>query len=244
MRLEHTTREGYYTIDALAPDVLAVQEALASQMNDLSAALPDFEAVGVGRDDGKRQGEFCGLFFRRERFELRSTNTRWLSHTPEEPSRGWDATWNRIATSARLFDSRTGRELEVWNTHFDHEGEVARLESARFLRRELEGSPLPAVLCGDFNASPDSACIRELLEGTLRDARILSKQEAHGEVATFCGFDAPLLGEEWRIDWVFVSRDWEVESYAVPSWLISHWPPASDHRPVVVEFELSGLTNA
>lgn len=231
------------TIEALAPDVLAVQEALAPQMDDLRAALPDFEAVGVGRDDGKWQGEFCGLFFRRERFELRSTNTRWLSPTPEEPSRGWDATWNRIVTSARLFDRRTGREIEVWNTHFGHEGEVARLESARFLRRELEGSPLPTVLCGDFNAAPDSAPIRELLEGTLRDARVLSKLEPRGEVATFCGFDAPLLGEDWRIDWMLVSQDWEVESYAVPSPLSSDWPPASDHRPVVVELELSGVAD-
>jgi endonuclease/exonuclease/phosphatase family metal-dependent hydrolase len=227
------------TVHALAPDVLAVQEALASQMDDLRAALPNFEAVGVGRDDGEQKGEFCGLLYRRERFELRASSTRWLSPTPEEPSRGWDATLNRIATSARLFDSKSRCELEVWNTHFDHYGEQARLESARFVRRELENLPVPVVLCGDFNASPGSAPIRELLSGTLCDARALSKQEPCGEVATFCGFDEPLLGEEWRIDWVFVSPKWEIESYAVSPSLFSNWPPSSDHRPVVVELELS-----
>ena len=227
------------TIEAAAPDVLAVQEALPAQMDDLCTALPGYDAVGAGRDDGKRQGEFCGLFFRRERFELRATRTRWLSPTPEVPSRGWDATLNRIVTSARLFDRIRRREFEVWNTHFDHSGELARLESAKLLRRELECSAFPAVLCGDFNAAPGSAPIQQLLGGTLAEAREHSKLEPQGEVATFCGFDAPLYGEKWRIDWVFVSRDWEVESYAVPAPLDSDFPPASDHRPVVVELELS-----
>jgi endonuclease/exonuclease/phosphatase family metal-dependent hydrolase len=170
---------------------------------------------------------------------LCATSTRWLSPTPEAPSRGWDADWNRIATSARLLDREEGREIEVWNTHFDHTGSLARLESAKLLRREFEELTVPVVLCGDFNAFPGSAPIRELLAGTLRDARALSQEEPRGEVATFCGFDEPLLGEQWRIDWVFASPDWEIESYAVPSLLFSDWPPASDHRPVVVELSLS-----
>ena len=37
-------------------DVVGMQEVLHSQMEDLKARLPEYEAVGVGRDDGKQRG--------------------------------------------------------------------------------------------------------------------------------------------------------------------------------------------
>ena len=226
------------TIGVIAPDIFAVQEALAPQMDDLRADWPEFEGVGVGRDDGERAGEFCGLFFRRERFEWRAHQTRWLSVTPDVPSRGWDADLKRIASRVRLFDRETERELEVWNTHFDHIGAQARLESARFLRRELEFVAV-GLLCGDFNASPASPPMLDLASGDWRDARAHSQRAPTGEIATFCGFDAPIGGEEARIDYVWVSPGGTIRNYAVPAPIFPDWPPASDHRPVVVELDFS-----
>ncbi|RZL44449.1 MAG: endonuclease, partial [Pedobacter sp.] len=43
-------------------DILCVQEALADQFDDL-LANSNFDFVGVGRDDGKRKGEFSAVFF-------------------------------------------------------------------------------------------------------------------------------------------------------------------------------------
>ena len=227
-------------LNAIAPDLVAVQEAFAGQMDDLGAALPEFEAVGVGRDDGAKAGEYTGIFLRRKRFALRDFRTRWLSATPDIPSVGWDAALPRIVTCARLFDRQAEREFELWNTHFDHRGPTARVESARYLRREIGQLDVPALLCGDFNALPDSAPIAELLEEekgeTLRNARDHSRLMPTGELATFRGFDvAPLRGNEHLIDYVFASRDWQIESYAVPALRGPEFPLPSDHRPVAVE---------
>lgn len=41
-----------------APDVFGCQEVLVGQLKDLSASLPEYEWVGVGRDDGAEAGEF------------------------------------------------------------------------------------------------------------------------------------------------------------------------------------------
>lgn len=225
------------TIGELAPDIFAVQEAHFEQMNDLRAALPDYQNAGVGREDGKNDGEQCGIFFRRERFKLREQQTRWLSPTPEIPSRGWGADYTRIATRAAFYDRECARELEIWNAHLDHQSELARLESARLLKRWMFGANAPALLCGDFNCAPDSPPIAELTASDkLRDARSHAACVT-GEVATFCGFDQPLTGEENRIDYVLADRHWTIESYRVPD-DAGDWPPAADHRPVVVELKL------
>lgn len=41
------------------PDVLGMQEVLHHQLEDLLAGLPDYAYVGVGREDGKTQGEYA-----------------------------------------------------------------------------------------------------------------------------------------------------------------------------------------
>lgn len=232
-------------INAQAPDILATQEAYAPQIDDLCAALPDYAMAGVGRNDGARAGEFCALFFRKSRYELRAQNTRWLSPTPDAPSFGWDAHCIRIATVARLRDREIGREFEIWNAHFDHASALARVESARQIRRWVEQSDAPALVCGDFNSAPDDEPIVAFTrENGLRDARLHSAREPVGPHATFCGFpaftdkiEAPIGGDEARIDYVLADDNWRIESYeTLPT--DENAKPVSDHRPVVIELEL------
>ena len=229
-----------------APDILATQEGYAPQIDDLCAALPDYQMAGIGRNDGKRAGEFCAIFWRGERYELRAQKTQWLSLSPAEPSFGWGAHCVRIVTKARLFDRQTEREFEVWNAHFDHASALARLESAKLLQREIAALDVPALLCGDFNCAPDDEPLLALTaNGDLRDSRFHSAQPPLGPHATFCGFadytskiEAPIGGEGARIDYVLATRDWNIESYAtLPT--DENAKPVSDHRPVVVEIALS-----
>lgn len=235
-------------LNAQTPDILATQEGYARQIDDLRTALPDYEMAGVGRNDGAREGEFCAIFWRAQRYQLRAQSTRWLSQTPDEPSFGWGAHCIRIVTTARLFDRETGREFEVWNAHFDHASELARLESARLLRRGIEALDAPAILCGDFNSAPDDEPLLALTEkGGLRDARLCGTQQPTGPHATFCGFanytdkiEAPLGGEKARIDYILATDKWNIESYAaLPT--DENTRPVSDHRPVVVELEYVDL---
>jgi endonuclease/exonuclease/phosphatase family metal-dependent hydrolase len=218
-------------------DLLGTQEGLIDQIEDL-AAMPGLARVGVGRDDGKRGGEHAAIFFRTERFALLATGDFWLSPTPEVPGKGWDARCcNRLASWARLRDLANGRVFFAFSVHFDHEGVVARRESARLMLRKMReiAGEAPALLLGDLNATPDSEPVQILLTG-LRDARTLSQTPPYGPVGTFNGFklDAPLLE---RIDYVLLSSQWRVLRYAALTDSADARFP-SDHLPVVTRLSL------
>jgi endonuclease/exonuclease/phosphatase family metal-dependent hydrolase len=89
------------------PDVVGFQEALKSQLVDLTAALPDHRGVGKPREVGDT-AEYVPLFFDARRFELEDHGDFWLSPTPEiEGSRGWDTDVPRHCTWARLKERRS-----------------------------------------------------------------------------------------------------------------------------------------
>ncbi|MFM7729078.1 MAG: endonuclease/exonuclease/phosphatase family protein, partial [Flavobacteriales bacterium] len=108
------------------PDALGLQEVLASQLSDISKEMKGYESIGVGRDDGAQAGEYAPLFIRTKRFAIRSSGWFWLSDTPDEPGKGWDAACNRISTWAIVKDKSAKRDLLIINTHLDHVGKVAR----------------------------------------------------------------------------------------------------------------------
>ncbi|MEF8852851.1 MAG: endonuclease/exonuclease/phosphatase family protein [Haloarculaceae archaeon] len=222
------------------PDVVGLQEPLADQYDDLRAALDAYEWVGRPRYGGEREGEFCPVGYRRERFERVAGDTFWLSETPEaEGSVGWDATYPRIATWVRLHDRETGATLTYCNTHLDHEGERARAEGARLLVERLpalrDGGP--AVVAGDCNATPGERPYRVLagegeFESPLADARLASPHPAHGPATTRTDYESLRPGR--RIDHVFVV-DCDVDHYGVAADVTADGSYPSDHLPVVVD---------
>ena len=159
-------------------DLAGLQEALKGQIDDLVERLPGYGWFGVGRDDGRERGEFSAIFYRRDRVELLEGSTFWLSEEPDSVgSIGWDADYTRIVTWGRLRDRATGRVFFHFNTHFDHLGEQARLESARLLVtrvKEIAGTA-PVIVTGDFNCRESSEPYLVLTDSTstesLRDAR-------------------------------------------------------------------------
>lgn len=218
-------------------DLFGTQEGLADQIDDL-AEMQEFDHAGVGRDDGRHAGEHSAIFFRRARFELLGHGDFWLSQTPDRPSIGWDGRCcRRLASWVRLRERESGREFVVFSAHFDHEGVVARRESARLILRQAEAiaGPLPVICLGDLNSTPESDAARTLA-ARLRDARESSLAPPYGPVGTFNGFrlDAPLAD---RIDYIFVSEHFEVLKYAaLTDSLGARFP--SDHLPVVARLRL------
>ena len=219
-------------------DIFCVQEALPEQMDNLDMAFPDYGHEGVGRDDGEREGEFSAVFFNINRFERLDGGTFWLSETPEKCSFGWDAVCRRICSWVKLKEEPSGNLFYVFNTHFDHRGEVARKESASLILKKIEtitegkGS---VVLCGDFNLDPASAPIA-LIREKLHDTFEKTLLPPYGSVATSHGFtydDQPRK----RIDYVFVSEGIKVLRYGA---LTDSRNRAffSDHLPVLVTLKL------
>ena len=112
---------------AWAPDVLGLQEPYRHQLDYLRQALPEYEAVGVGRNDGVAAGEHCAIFYRRDRFSVTDTGTFWLSEEPETPgTRAWGARHPRICTWAALVEQNSGAAFSVYDVHLDHESQAAR----------------------------------------------------------------------------------------------------------------------
>ena len=138
-------------------DIVGTQEVLHNQLVDLQERLPEYTAIGVGRQDGKEQGEYSALFYKKNRFTEVSSGYFWLSETPEVAgSKGWDGACERIATWAILKDKQTGREVFAINTHLDHVGKIARQEGVTLLLTKAAelSKGLPIIMTGDFNATP------------------------------------------------------------------------------------------
>ena len=237
LRREHVAAR----ILAAEVDVVGVQEALAHQVEQLRQDLAHYAVVSRGRDAGD-QGERCAIYFDEARFTLGETGTFWLSPTSDEPSRGWDAALNRIATWAQLVEREGGRRLLVVNTHFDHRGEEARRQSALLVaERTAELAQGGAsVLLGDFNFEPDSEGYAAL-DARFDDAGVVSVTGSRGPTATFTGFVAPsaalLAAARPRIDHIFVPKGVRVLAHEVLAERADDKRLVSDHRPVVATLQ-------
>ena len=225
------------TIHAHDPDILGMQEVLLSQAEEIRAALPEYEFVGVGRDDGELGGEFSPIMFRRKLFTLKNFGYVWLSPEPDKPGvKGWDAACPRMVTWVNLqFKKEPLFDVNVINTHFDHVGEKARLESARIIRRMTDSmGGKPVIVMGDFNATPDSPPY-EVLTGEkgnlaeLHDAH-RAKVKWNTDLGTFHGFTGEQRGK--RIDWILMSRRFMTMDYEIDQREEGGRYP-SDHYPVI-----------
>jgi endonuclease/exonuclease/phosphatase family metal-dependent hydrolase len=225
-----------------APDIVGLQEALRSQLDDLHERLGgDYAEIGVGRDDGKSKGEFSALLIRRNRWNVEESGTFWLSDTPEVPnSMTWGNTITRICTWARLKEVDTGRTIHFFNTHFDHQSQPSREKSATLLAERIAArQPAgPFVLTGDFNAAPDNPAITTLTGGPLNLVdtwKVANPDHPAAESGTWQAFEGNRDGG--RIDFILVPPGTRVIDAA-----ILHDAPdgvlPSDHFPVraTVEF--------
>lgn len=214
-------------------DIFGTQEGFIGQLKDL-LELPEFAYVGVGRDDGKEEGEHSAIFYRKGRFDLLQHGNFWYSLTPGEPSFGWDAKIRRICSWAEFKDKESGKRFFVFNSHFDHQGPVARRESSKLLLQKIEtlAGKSPFFCTGDFNATPTDEPIR-ILSAKLADSHAVTENRPYGPEGTFQGFkfDAPLKD---RIDYIFVSPSIRVIRYGVLSDSKNNRYP-SDHLPVVID---------
>lgn len=224
-------------------DILGVQEALYSQMTDLQKALTDYRYLGVGRDDGKMQGEYSAVFYNTKRLELIRTATCWLSETPNEPGKkGWDAACARVVSWGNFKDKLTDKTFFVFNTHFDHLGIVARRESAKLILHlvdSIAGKDV-AIVTGDFNAAPADEPIQIVTNPTskihLTDTKAISLKPHYGPTGTFTAFGPREISDE-PIDYIFFNRGITVTEHATlsESWMGRF---ASDHFAVIAKIIL------
>ena len=225
-------------INTLSPDILCIQEGLNHQVEYLNSKMINHNYVGVGRDDAKESGEYCAIFFNEKRYKLLKSSTFWLSESPDDVSVGWDAALERICTYALLETIDGKYKIWVFNTHFDHVGNIAREQSASLLLKKIQmlnTTKEPVLLMGDLNASNDSKVVDILgkkLTDTMKDAKMKHK----GPIGTFNNFlnNQKIIK---RIDYVF-SEGFQTISHEHIDKKLESGNHISDHLPVFVKVKI------
>lgn len=224
-------------IRRLGPDVFGTQEGLYPQLKDLAADLPEYDWIGTGRDGGSR-GEFMAVFYRKERFEPLAFDHFWLSDTPEViASSTWGNSNRRMVTWVKFLDRRTKREFYFWNTHFDHQVQIARVKSAKLVRERVEAldTTLPLILTGDFNAAAGThEAYKILTAGDFFTDTWVTARERKGEgLNSFNSFKA--VGRDGiRIDWILTRGGISANSAEIVTFSRDGQFP-SDHCPVIAK---------
>ncbi len=222
-------------------DLIGTQEVLHNQFEDIANTLPQYNAVGVGREDGKTKGEYAAIYYLKERFDELESGNFWLSETPEKIGvKGWDAACERVATWVRLQERETKREFLFINTHLDHMGQMARKKGIELVleRAHLYAKGNPIILTGDLNASPHSEVIKYVTEGEnkLYDSRYMA-EVMEGTSWSFHDFDRAPIERRQLIDYIFITKPLRVKSHSVlPMRLDGQL--VSDHNPIVAEITL------
>ena len=181
------------------PDIFGVQEALSDQLTYVGDNLPNYSYVGVGREDGKEiskitdseeSGEIMAIFFNTSKIELLDWGTYWLSETPDEPSKGWDADYYRTMTWAKMQMKYSGKKFFYVNTHLDSDSALARKNGLKLILdkvAEKNTDNLPVVLTGDFNILPTDSVLDDVLgKAEMLDARTTAAKT--DDLPTFNGF--------------------------------------------------------
>lgn len=217
-------------LNAQKPDVFGVQEAHDFQIAFIEEFAREYKSVGVGREDGKKEGEHMSIFWNKKRVKLLKWGTFWLSETPDEPSKGWDAACFRTATWALMKDRKTGRKFYFVNTHLDHVGMQAQKNGLQLIVDRIDSinpEGYPMVLTGDFNIKPTNPALVNL------DARMQSTRKIADKTDnrnTFNGWSTAKTDK--IIDYIYISGFSGCPEYRTVTEKYADKAFVSDHYPV------------
>lgn len=209
------------------PDVFGVQEALEYQVRYIKE-MCGYESVGVGRENGKKEGEHMSIFWNKKTVKMLKWGTFWLSDTPDKPSMGWDAACFRTATWALMKDKRTGKKFYFVNTHLDHVGKEAQKNGLKLIVdriAKINPQGYPMVLTGDFNIRPDNANLADLDSMMQSTRKIAAKTDSHD---TYNGWGKG----SGIIDYIYVSGFSACPEYQTVTKRYEDRKFVSDHYPI------------
>lgn len=243
---------------------ICLQEVLHHQLLDILANLNEdgrtWAYVGVGRDDGRKAGEYSPVIYQPAVWKLQFAKVVWLSETPDRPSRSWDAACNRILTIGKFQHVQSGKIVVAMNTHLDDQGSQSRLEAAKIILEQVsdmadqeeDSKTLPIFLAGDFNSEPTQEAYKTIIgeDSPFSDLHALVPDNIkYGDHNTFTGFGSEAAPPS-RIDFLFINHQsptnasesesggsnaqpWRTVGYGVLSNRFEDGVYSSDHRTVV-----------
>lgn len=198
-------------------DIFGTQEGKYPQLQDLKQAMPGYDYIGVGRDDGKQAGEHSAIFYRTDKFEVLEHGDFWLSEITDRPNKGWDAALPRICTWGHFLDLQTKRRFWFFNLHMDHIGVQAREESAKLVVAKIREMCKPkefVILTGDFNVDQNNHIYTTFVSSGILADSYETAGRRYAPNGTFNNFN-PSLKTDSRIDHIFVTPSVRVHDYGV-----------------------------
>lgn len=139
-------------------DLIGFQEVYLQNRATLDAHLTQYKSeYGVKTCQlSDANTMYNPIYWKAERFEKLSAGAFYLSEKPDAWSKSWDAMHVRSATWVHLRCLQTGIAFIYVNTHLDHRGHQARIESSKLIIRQLmqlrQPTNFSAIVSGDFNA--------------------------------------------------------------------------------------------
>jgi endonuclease/exonuclease/phosphatase family metal-dependent hydrolase len=222
-------------------DFIGGQEVQHHQLQFIKSKLKGYDHIGVGRDDGKEAGEYSCIFYNSKKYKVVEQSTFWLSQRPDTVGMGWDAVCNRVCSYGLFQSVKTKKMVWVFNTHFDHKGATARIESAKLITNKIKAlqakQNVPVIITGDFNSAPTDEPAK-YMAAAFTNCRTSSEQPAYGPADTWNGFQFDKK-PEGCIDYIFIegNKNLTVKKFATITDSFDKKYP-SDHFPILATLEL------
>ena len=203
---ERTTR---FTklIEMYAPDIIGVQEATPQWREYLYANMPDFEHIGLPRQEGPK-GESCDIFWRTDKYTLLSGGTRWLTYTPNVISVLEASSHYRVFTWAVLKEKENDKEFLVCNVHTDYITQEVCLEQLKLMVQFAQEFHMPTIYMGDMNMHRNHSGYA-YMHSTFEDVFEGAGQKDSRQARTIHGFGA----KADDCDYIFVNEGMRSEEY-------------------------------
>lgn len=227
-----------------SPDIICFQEVLPHVARWLKQNLVDYYILGCGREKDLK-GEQNTVAIKKEKYQLISMNTFWLSPEPQVPGTRYpqQSMCPRSVTELFFQNLETEELYCLYNTHLDHEGSDARVLGMKHLLKHIKNileekkqagyGQIHIIIAGDFNGYPDSPEL-ELVS----NSDFLKDVTAHME-GTF--HDYGKMSPPEKIDYIVVSSGLECKERTLWKDCVNHIY-LSDHYPVSVVLETGRIS--
>lgn len=236
---------------SVRPDVIGMQEPRGDkQIADIKAMLPEYVAIEtvVPENVNVNKAGRIMLFYRADKYVLKSKGQFWLNDNPEVPAPSFETTDKnnlRAALWMRLQDKATGKNFYLATTHFPYkraaEDDTAREKCAALIvakMKKIAGEKATVFVTGDMNASFEMGDIHRLSVRPffewMRSAREMARESENK--STFNGFKVPDHEQPKVLDHIFY-RNAEPMKFVVHDEDCYGVPLISDHFPIVCDFE-------
>lgn len=156
-----------------SPDIVGFQEITSAWKTVIDSHLTGYSKEFVWRDS-KANSEAAPLYWKTSKFTVMEQGSFWLSSTPDTMSIDWDAGCYRTCSYAALLHKASGTLVLAFNTHFDHQSDTARNNSALLVSQRMRalqekytrlgyGNNIATFCTGDYNCNPTTTAYKNML---------------------------------------------------------------------------------